>query len=171
MHPSLNAYSRLEDHYNILDDASYAGQGSHVYAPQISDDGLQFAAFEELSEKWDKAAEYCAFFPNVLYGVHKDHALAIVLVPTGQKTTVERIALYYANEQMLTENYAFMRAKNAKMWKEVFIEDIGVVEGMQRGRHAPAFNGGRFSPAMDGPTHIFHDWVAARIDAHRAQQG
>ena len=85
VHPDLNSYSRLEDHYNILDDDSYAGQGSHVYAPQISADGQQFPAFDGLSEKWDKAAEYCAFFPNVLYGVHKDHAFAIVLVPTGRK--------------------------------------------------------------------------------------
>tara|TARA_B100001121_G_scaffold124319_1_gene109030 strand:- start:742 stop:999 length:258 start_codon:yes stop_codon:yes gene_type:complete len=67
-----------------------------------------------------------------------------VLVPTGQKTTVERIALYYAIQQMLTEDYAFMREKNATMWKEVFIEDIGVVEGMQAGRMAPSYDGGNF---------------------------
>ena len=39
VHPNLNSYSRLEDHYNILDDASYAGQGSNVYAAQNSDEG------------------------------------------------------------------------------------------------------------------------------------
>ena len=53
--------------------------------------------------------------------------------------------------------------------KDVFKEDIFVVEGMQRGRHAPAFDGGRFSAAMDGPTHMFHAWVAARMQHHRAQ--
>ncbi|HID67402.1 MAG TPA: aromatic ring-hydroxylating dioxygenase subunit alpha, partial [Roseibacterium sp.] len=46
-----------------------------------------------------------------------------------------------------------------------FEEDIFVVEGMQRGRSAQGFDGGRFSPAMDGPTHLFHRWVAARIAA------
>lgn len=163
VHPSLNRYSRLEDHYNILDNTSYAGQGSHVYAPQISDDGRQFSAFEGLSKKWDKGADYCAFFPNVLYGVHKDHAFAIVLMPTGQKTTVERIALYYADQQMLTEDYAFMRKKNTTMWKEVFIEDIGVIEGMQTGRMAPSYDGGKFSAIMDHPTLHFHKWVAQRL--------
>ena len=34
-------------------------------------------------------------------------------------------------------------------------------------RAAPGFDGGRFSPAMDGPTHLFHDWVAGRIGALR----
>ena len=32
VHPELNSYSRLEDHYIILEDG-YAGQGSHIYEP------------------------------------------------------------------------------------------------------------------------------------------
>lgn len=44
-----------------------------------------------------------------------------------------------------------------------------VVEGTQKGRHGPRFDGGRFSPAMDAPTHHFHDWVAGRIEACRAR--
>ena len=83
IHPDLNSYSRLEDHYNILDDTSYAGQGSNVYNPQIADDGRQFPSFSKLSSKWDQGAEYCAFFPNVLLGVHHDHAFAIILTPAG----------------------------------------------------------------------------------------
>jgi len=43
-----------------------------------------------------------------------------------------------------------------------------VVEGMQRGRHGVNFDGGRFSPAMDGPTHCFHDWVAGKVNERRA---
>ena len=60
-----------------------------------------------------------------------------------------------------------LRARNTAQWKEVFKEDIFVVEGMQKGRYAPMFDGGRFSPAMDGPTHMFHDWVAGRMQAWR----
>ena len=48
-------------------------------------------------------------------------------------------------------------------WKSVLEEDIFVVEGMQRGRHGPGFDGGRFSPAMDAPTHCFHAWVAKTL--------
>ena len=163
VHPKLNSYSRLEDHYNILDDASYAGQGSNVYAAQISDEGQQLSKFRGLSEKWNRAAEYCAFFPNVLYGVHKDHTFAIVLLPKGQKTTIERIAFYYADAQMLSADHTLMRAKNAAMWKDVFMEDIEVLEGMQAGRMAPSFDGGKFSAVMDYPTHHFHKWVAKRM--------
>jgi len=34
---------------------------------------------------------------------------------------------------------------------------------MQKGRHGPMFDGGKFSPVMDGPTHIFHKWVARKM--------
>ena len=45
----------------------------------------------------------------------------------------------------------------------VFGEDIGAVEGMQRGRQSPGFQGGVFSPVLDHPTHFFHQWVARRV--------
>jgi choline monooxygenase len=55
------------------------------------------------------------------------------------------------------------------MWKDVFVEDIGVVESMQRGRGASAFDGGHFSPVMDEPTHHFHAWAArSLLKAQRA---
>lgn len=167
IHPSLNSYSRLEDHYNILDEQSYAGQGSYVFKPQLDENGRSFPVFAGLSTKWDTAAEYCAFFPNVLFGVHKDHCYAILLIPNGQGKTEERVSLYYADETALGPEYAEMRATNARLWKGIFIEDIGVVEGMQRGRHAPSYDGGKFSPKMDTPTHHFHKWVAGQMQASR----
>ena len=75
--------------------------------------------------------------------------------------------LFYKNWQA---GFAQMRARNAALWKTVFAEDIASVEGMQRGRHGVAFDGGRFSPAMDGPTHRFHAWVAARMDADATRE-
>lgn len=163
VHPALNSYSRLDDHYNILDDDSYAGQGTMVYDASFDPSGRVFPIHQGLSDKWDKGAEYCALFPNVLYGVHKDHSFAILLIPTGQNTTSERISIYYADQSALGDNFAEMRAKNTAMWKEVFTEDIGVVEGMQKGRMAPHYDGGKFSAMMDNPTHHFHKWVARKI--------
>ncbi len=164
VHPGLNSYSRLEDHYNIEKQGEYSGQGTLVYRQLRDETGKSFPDFDGLSDKWDTAAEYLAVYPNVLLGVHRDHAFAIILVPQGPERTVENVHLYYTQP----DTHEGMRARNTQLWKTVFEEDIFVVEGMQRGRHAPLFDGGRFSPAMDGPTHCFHDWVAAKIEAHRA---
>jgi len=95
--------------------------------------------------------------------VHKDHTFAIRLEPLGQGRTKETVEIYYADPAMAGPDWADLRARNAEMWKSVFREDVGVVEGMQKGRCAPAFDGGVFSPAMDGPTHAFHHWVASRF--------
>ena len=165
VHPGLNSYSRLEDHYDIVEQGRFSGQGTVVYNPELSDDGRAFANFEGLSDKWDTGAEYVSFFPNVLFGVHRDHCFAILLESTGPQTTVEHVELYYADPEMTSDGYADLRIKNAAMWKEIFVEDIGVVEGMQKGRSGDLFDGGKFSPAMDAPTHCFHDWIARRFVA------
>ena len=164
VHPGLNSYSRLEDHYNIEEYGAYSGQGTLVYRQLEGANGAKFADFEGLDAKWDTAAEYLSVYPNVLLGMHRDHAFAIVLVPKGPEETEENVHLYYATP----ETHAELRAKNTEQWKVVFEEDIFVVEGMQRGRHGVNFDGGRFSPAMDGPTHCFHDWVAGKVNERRA---
>lgn len=164
VHPGLNSYSRLEDHYHIERPGLYAGQGTLVYRQLQGEDGSVFPDFDGLSKMWDTGAEYVAAFPNVLLGVHRDHAYAIILLPEGLDRTVEHVHLFYTTP----DTDQALRDRNAAQWKEVFVEDVFVVEGMQRGRLAPGFDGGRFSPAMDGPTHVFHDWIAAQVDHFRS---
>ncbi len=166
VHPGLNSYSRLEDHYNIEAPGRFSGQGTLVYRPTMEADGLAFPDFPCLSDKWDTGAEYLAIYPNVLLGTHRDHAFAIILEPSGKDRTLEHVAFYYATEEAAKGNgLEALRRKNAETWYGVFEEDIFVVEGMQKGRLGIRFDGGRFSPAMDGPTHCFHQWVASQMEA------
>ncbi len=167
IHPGLNSYSRLEDHYHIEEPGRFSGQGTLVYRPMITDDGRRFPDFEGLSDKWDAGAEYVALYPNVLLGVHRDHAFAIILQPMGKDRTVEHVSLYYATNEATGTDWEPMRKRNAEMWYAVFEEDLFVVEGMQKGRAGIYFDGGKFSPAMDGPTHCFHHWVASRMSGLR----
>ncbi len=166
IHPGLNSYSRLEDHYHIEQAGKFSGQGTYVYR-QLKGEGDQvFPDFADLSDQWDTGAEYIAIYPNVLLGAQRDHCFVLVLEPTSQETITEHVHLFYAQP----DTPQAMRDENAKLWKGVFEEDIFVVEGMQKGRHAPHFDGGRFSPAMDGPTHMFHDWLAEKTESYRAKQ-
>ena len=163
VHPGLNSYSRLEDHYHIME-PGFCGQGTEVYRQIRDDDGTVFPDIPGLSKKWETAGEYITVTPNVMLGVQRDHVFVILLQPKGPATTLEHIHLYYG----APDTPDSLRRKNADQWKVVFTEDIGVVEGMQTGRGAPGFDGGRFSPAMDGPTHQFHKWVAARLSGAEA---
>lgn len=167
IHPGLNSYSRLEDHYNISEAGKYSGQGSYVYEQLKDAAGRVFPDFLNLNDKWESGAEYVALYPNVLLGVQRDHAFALVLEPVTCERTVEHLELYYAAPPGASPELEALRLSNAQRWKTVFVEDIFVVEGMQRGRHGEFFDGGRFSPAMDGPTHNFHQWVASQIEKAR----
>jgi choline monooxygenase len=172
VHPGLNAYSRLEDHYDIALEGRFAGQGSRVYAPRLSDDGAQFPRFPDLPEPWQAGAEYVALFPNVMLGIHADHLFVVYLEPVSVDRTVEYFEIYYVGEAALGDDYAALRQANARGWRAIFNEDQDIVERMQRGRASPAFQGGVFSPAMDGPTHCFHKWAArALAEGVRSEQG
>ena len=164
VHPNLNAYSRLEDHYNISEYGRYSGQGCTKYTQLKGENGETFPNFADLSKQWIEGGEWLVAYPNVLLGVQCDHVFVIVLEPIDTERTIEHVHLYYATDN--TDEA--LRIKNTAQWKEIFVEDVFVVEGMQKGRHAPNFDGGRFSPAMDDPTHCFHDWIASQLQAHRA---
>lgn len=163
IHPELNQISPIDLHYHIDDVPNYAGQGSRNYKQLINENGKRFTDFSKLSDIWDKQSEYVALFPNVLLGVHRDHAFAMLLMPQGPEVTLERVALFYADSDIDRPENKAMLAENVRIWQDVFNEDIGVVEGMQKGRHAALFDGGKFSPVMDGPTHTFHKWVANQL--------
>ena len=169
VHPELNIVSKLEDHYNLEERLKFSGQGSVVYSQLKGENGEVFPDFEGLTEKWDTGSEYISVYPNVLLGVHRDHTFAIVLEPKETGRTLEHIEIYYAQEEAVNDNFDPLRSKNAHFWKEVFQEDVFVVEGMQKGRHGKFFDGGKFSPAMDSPTHMFHEWVATQITTARQQ--
>ncbi len=166
IHPGLNSYSKLQDHYNIEQRGAFSGQGSHVYRQLTGEGGLVFEDLSsDLSEKWNTGAEYIACYPNVLFGVHRDHAVAIVLEPKAKDHTVEHVGFFYTEKCASSDKYATLRRENRDLWKTVFAEDIGVVEGMQLGRSGHFFDGGKFSPVMDSPTHNFHHWVATQVTA------
>ena len=162
IHPGLNSYSKLEDHENILEYGHYSGQISNKYIPRYST-GKYFTEFQNLGSEWDTKGEYIALFPNLILGVQKDHVFSLIIEPLGVGKIRENIEIYYSDPSMLSDEYQQTRRENANLWKTVFEEDIFVVEGMQKGRYAKGFDGGRFSPVMDEPTHVFHDWYARKI--------
>ena len=163
VHPGLSSYSRLEDHYHLIEPGSYSGQGTLVYNPKLHET-LKFPDFTDLPEKWNTGAEYASLYPNVFVSVHRDHYWAAHLDPLSHDHTLERIVVYYPTpEAAEAQLYEPLRAENSRLWKEVLTEDIVVTQGMQKGRGAPNFDGGVFSSVMDSPTHCFHQWVADRL--------
>ena len=164
VHPGLNSYSKIEDHYHIQGLPNrFAGQGTTVYNPRLKGKE-KFPCFPNWSKNKENIAEYVALFPNVMLGVHKDHFYSYWLEPIDHKCTKEHMEIYYVGEKAAnSKKFKSLRKQNHKLWKGVQSEDVDIIEGMQEGRNSPAYNGGNFSPVMDNPTHHFHKWVVTNI--------
>ena len=164
VHPGLNSYSNIQDHYNIVADGWGAGQGTRVFN-FTERAGIRLPRFERWPQDQLKIAEYIALFPNLLLGLQNDHLFALVIKPQAPDRTIETIQLYYVGDAAVGDENAAARRTMREGWREVFVEDVSVCEGMQQGRASPAFDGGAFSPVLDVPTHVFHRWVAQRLPA------
>ena len=164
IHPELNKVSNINDHYHIQGLPNrFAGQGSKKYEQPIKGN-KKFNTFPNWEKKMIKNSEYIALFPNVMIGLHVDHFYVFWLEPLGMNKTKEHMQMYYiGNESANGNDLKELRKENARFWKDVMLEDIKAIEGMQEGRRSPIYNGGNFSPVMDQPTHQFHKWVAKSL--------
>jgi phenylpropionate dioxygenase-like ring-hydroxylating dioxygenase large terminal subunit len=168
VHPSLNSYSKLEDHYCFLDARDFAGQGSLDYRfSEVA--GTRLPCLADWPQERLNVAEYPALYPNVLLGFHADHAFAIIVTPLRPDLTREELRIFYIGEGAVSDTYGACRASIHAAWRVVFGEDVFAVEGMQAGRASPGYAGGVFSPVMDAPTHHFHGWVAEKLAEQAAQ--
>ena len=164
VHPELNRVSNLKDHYHIEDiSETFSGQGSNKYSQQF-DGNKKLSTFPNWPNDLYQNSEYVSLFPNVMLGIHVDHFYAFWLEPLSNKNTREHFEMYYVgDESASSDEYKEIRKKNFAFWQEVMNEDVGVIEGMQKGRSSPEYNGGNFSPVMDTPTLMFHKWVAINL--------
>ena len=159
IHPDLNAVSRLEDHYHYYGGDLFAGQGSTRY----DHSGINRKSFP-LFDGWPgQEAEYPTLYPNVFLGLHCDHFWSRILEPVGVDRTLDHLQVYYLGDAAESDEYHEEREIRLKFWTKVFNEDVGVIEGMQRGRRSPAFEGGVFTPLMDKPSHHFAKWIAEKL--------
>ena len=161
IHPALNGQSPLEEHYCFLDETGFAGQGSSAYetVPHESPPLPRIEAWPT------RTGEYPCLYPNVFVSGHGDHFWSMVLEPVAPDRTIERWRSYFVDEAAEAARFESARARIRARWVSVLGEDVAVVEGMQRGRSSPAFDGGVFAPVLDPPVHHFHRWVARRLAA------
>ena len=164
IHPELNKVSNISNHYHIQGLPNrFAGQGSKKYE-QLINGNKKFNTFPTWERSMLKNSEYIALFPNVMIGLHLDHFYVFWLEPLTINKTKEHMQMYYiGNESANGDELKELRKENSRFWKNVMLEDIIAIEGMQEGRNSPVYNGGNFSPDMDQPTHQFHKWIANNL--------
>ena len=162
-HPFLNSVSSMANHYSVVDEP-IAGQGSDLYErDKAGHDALP--QFSGLSEHWRVRAEYPSLLPNMLLGVHVDHITVWGIYPLGPDRSLERVFFFYAGEAALSAPLAPAREVVERNLRSINLEDVGVVESMQRGRASPGYVDAHFSPYHERCIHSFERRIANAIGA------
>ena len=179
IHPGLNRFSRLEDHYNIAGPGGIAGQGSTVCRPPMDEQGRRLPTLEGLPDEWLERAEYIAVFPNVMFGIHRDHLYSVIATPVAPGRTTERARIYCYSPDGLSEELKALRRQTVEIWRGIFAEDVIPVEGMQAGRHSAGVRRRRADPGhgradpplsrlarpgADRPSTPFAGWSCVRLN-------
>jgi choline monooxygenase len=161
VHPGLNSYSRMADHYCFFAGEDAAGQGTEVYAPGAKD-GTSLPAMA-LPPDLARRGEYPVLFPNLLTGLQADHFFLIDVVPVAPGLTRERFDIFFFGDGAMDDAHRAIREQTIERWDQVFREDIDVVERLQQGHASPAATGGRFSPGQDQAVHHFQRRITERM--------
>lgn len=163
VHPSMNRYNPMEDHYQILGGSTYIGQG--LLGLKFEDEAANvLPRFPNLMPEQLTTGESHFLFPNVLFGVMIELMYAVILCPEGPGRTRERVVVMVNGAEAATDTaLAGARATMLERIVSVNAEDIGIVESVHRGRSSPAFVGGRFSPVHEQTSRQLQQAYALRM--------
>jgi choline monooxygenase len=83
----------------------------------------------------------------------------------GPDRALERVCFFYAGEAALVPDHAKARETVESNLREINLEDVGVVESMQKGRASPGYVDAHFSPYHERCIHSFERRIANAIGA------
>jgi choline monooxygenase len=170
VHPGLNSYSKMEDHYNIFIDPCGSGQASKKFAPKPVN-GKLLPSFHDVPAHLEGRAEYLNLFPNLMIGTHPTEFIAVSVEPIAPDLTRERFYVFYTDEAM-ADTYDEVRRDSLDRWFEINAEDIDVVQRMQEGRHSPAMaKGTLFAPELETCLQHFQQQIVTNLLKGERQAG
>ena len=110
-------------------------------------EGLPY--FPDLPEHKKNRGDWFVLFPNFAFEIFPDQLVTLVTTPISATCSRETISLYFVGDGASGKQYQGAREAVVKNWHALNLEDIGILERMQRGRLSDGFNGGVLSPYWD----------------------
>ncbi len=124
-------------------------------APGISEgrgDGLPH--YPHLSTEDSRRGLWFVCMPNFAVEVYADQFVVLATYPLAPDETYEELHFFVVGDAAAeAEKYAAGREELITMWHDLNLEDVGLLERLQRGRRSMAFDGSIMSPAWEGPAH------------------
>ena len=159
VHPALNQYNNMADHYFIQEGTVVVGEGNHAFIP--TDEGAgKLPRFANLTPEQDATIEAISLFPNLLLTTFNDNFRVILLEPTGPGSCRERVEIFFVGEEALVAELEPYRRAVVDRFPVFNREDVAIVERLQQSFETAAFEGANFNPFFDANVAHFQHMVA-----------
>ena len=110
-------------------------------------EGLPY--FPGLPDSKTNRGDWFVLFPNFAFEIFPDQLVIFVPIPVDASHTTENISLYFVGDGANGDQYHHARNAVIRNWHDLNLEDIGILQRMQRGRLSDGFTGGVLSPYWD----------------------
>ena len=158
VHPSLNEYNGMSDHY-FIHDGIVLGEGNDKYSPADSAAG-KLPEFPHLNPRQQSTIEAICLFPNLLLTAFSDNLRIILVEPTGARTCRERVSISFVGDQAMVPELEAYRTIVADRFPRFNAEDVETVSKLQCSFETSAFERAHFNAFFDGAVHQFQQLVA-----------
>ena len=162
-HPRLLQHAPMSERWSgeWMDHVFY----NDYVAPTVTPGrGNALPHFPNLSDEDTRRGMWFALLPNFAVEVFADQFVVLATYPVSPEETLEELHFFVVDEDARTnERYAGAREALISMWHELNLEDVDLLERLQRGRRSVAFEGSRMSPAWEGPSHQLSQKVVEEI--------
>ena len=158
IHPALCAFAPLEASNPMTFIAPHLAMTWHVIARPEEGRGVGLPRFRGLPDALHREGRSFTVIPTCNINLWPDHIAVLVAEPEAPGRTRETIHFLFDPDAM-AEACDTVRSRVFETWDALNLEDIGVLESMQRGRVSPGFDGGSLSSFWDPATHMFSSKV------------
>lgn len=102
-----------------------------------------------------RTAKNLLLFPTFKLVIGPDHCASMIEFPVSAEFTRQRWDFYFLDTASHDPLFEPARREIIDFFCETNEEDLWAVEGLQRGRHSPSFEGGVLSEVWEGGVHQF----------------
>jgi choline monooxygenase len=164
VHPELVQVSKMEDHYRWQGPGMYSGFCTTPISQNTESGGWQgLPPLETLTGTDTESGRFIWLFPNTAVNILPNHAFVMITHPDGPDRTIERTFILSHPESVDTPGSEVALDQLANFWNLVNVQDIEIVERVQKGISNPAYPGGRMCYRFEEPLHRFQNMVIDKM--------
>ena len=173
VHPELVKVSKMEDHYRWQGRGMYTGMTTWPISQNTDDGGWEgLPPVDFLSGTNDAAGRFIWLFPNTAVNLLPNHIVLLITEPDGPNRTIETLRLLAHPDSRKSPGAEQGIDDLLGFWDTVNIQDVEIVEKVQKGLGIKAYDGGRMCYRFEEPLHRFHNMIIDRmVGVERVPEG